>query len=312
MKNTIKAFIVIAALLVVYSACKKQDYTMGDLAGPTNLAITTELVGKDAANPDGDGSGNVNITVSGDNVLAYKVGYDANSLSDYALIPSSGKVTKKFTSIGVNTYKITAIVTGKGGTSATISKDVTVRFDYVFDQTIVTKLTGDASKSWVVDKSIPGHFGVGPWDPTSVTPAWWSAGINEKVSCCPCFYSATFTFTKLTPKTYKIQVVTDKAFTKTGALANGLPGIPATGDEGCYPYAGGTSAFSFVPASSGIPAASTTTTAISLPGVDTYIGYGATKKEYEILSITASALYLRVQGTETGNAWYIKLKPATK
>ncbi len=312
MKNTIKTFIVIAALLVVYSACKKQDYQMGDLTGPSNLVITTEIVGKDAANPNGDGSGNVNITVSADNALAYKVGFDANSVSDYTVIPSTGKVTKKFTSIGTNTYRISAIVTGKGGTTSTVSKEVTVAFDYVFDQTIVTDLTGDASKSWVVDKSVPGHFGVGPWDPTSVTPAWWSAGINEKLSCCPCFYSATFTFTKLTPKTYKLQVVTDNAFTKTGALANGLPGIPATGDEGCYPYAGGTSAFSFVPSSSGIPEASTTTTAISLAGSDTYIGYGATKKEYEILSISPTKMYLRVQGTETGNAWYIQLIPANK
>ena len=32
------------------------------------------------------------------------------------------------------------------------------------------------------------------------------------------------------------------------------------------------------------------------------------KKEYEILSISATAMYLRVQGTETGNAWYLKLK----
>lgn len=30
--------------------------------------------------------------------------------------------------------------------------------------------------------------------------------------------------------------------------------------------------------------------------------------EYEILSITETSLYLRVQGTETGNAWYLKLK----
>ncbi len=311
MKNTIKTLIVIAALLVVYSACKKQDYQMGDLNGPANLVINTELVGQSPENPYGDGSGDVNITISADNALAYKVGFDANSVSDYTVIPSTGKVTKKFTSIGTNTYRITAIVTGKGGTTSTVSKDVTVAFDYVFDQSIVTKLTGDASKSWVVDKSVPGHFGVGPWDPTSVTPAWWSAGINEKLSCCPCFYTATFTFTKVTPKTYKLQVTTDNAFTKTGSLTT-LPGIPATGGEGCYPYPGGTSEFAFVPASSGIPEASTTTTAILLQGVETYIAYGATKKEYEILSITDNTLYLRVQGTETGNAWYIKMIPATK
>jgi hypothetical protein len=31
-------------------------------------------------------------------------------------------------------------------------------------------------------------------------------------------------------------------------------------------------------------------------------------KEYEIMSISATTLKLRVQGTETGNAWYLTLK----
>jgi hypothetical protein len=34
------------------------------------------------------------------------------------------------------------------------------------------------------------------------------------------------------------------------------------------------------------------------------------QKEYEIMVITADYMYLRVQGTETGNAWYLKLVPA--
>jgi hypothetical protein len=64
-----------------------------------------------------------------------------------------------------------------------------------------------------------------------------------------------------------------------------------------------------VPSSSGIAASTPSTkTAIQLEGVNTFIGYGAVLKEYEILAITATSLYLRVQGTETGNAWYIKLK----
>ena len=114
-----------------------------------------------------------------------------------------------------------------------------------------------------------------------------------------------------------MQVTTpDGAFTKTGSLTT-LPGIPGSGDEGCYNYGGGTSAFSFVPASSGAPVVVTnadnstsTQTSILLSGVDTFIGYGAVQKEYEILVITSTYMYLRVQGTETGNAWYLKLKPA--
>ena len=100
----------------------------------------------------------------------------------------------------------------------------------------------------------------------------------------------------------------DGAFTKTGSLTT-LPGIPASGDEGCYSYNGGTSSFSFVPSSTGIAAATPSTqTSILLAGTDTYIGYGAVQKEYEILVLTETYMYLRVQGTETGNAWYLKLK----
>ncbi len=97
--------------------------------------------------------------------------------------------------------------------------------------------------------------------------------------------------------------------TKTGDLAGGLPGIPSTGGEACYSYGGGTSSFSFVPSSSGIASSTPSTkTAILLSGSNTFIGYGAVLKEYEILSITPTSLYLRVQGTETGNSWYLKLK----
>ncbi len=314
MKNTYKTFIGIAALMIVLTACKKQEYSLGDLTPPSNIVITTEVVGQDATHPDGDGSGEVKITVTADNALAYKVDFDASNDVDWKLTPT-GTITAKYSKGGINTYMITALVSGKGGTSSVNTKDVTVRSDYTPDPVIVTNLTGDDSKTWVVDASIPAHFGVGPWNAGSVRPEWWAGAINEKLNCCPCFYTANFKFTKVTDKTFSLTVITDAAFTKTGDLAGGLPGIPATGDEGCYAYAGGTSDFSFIRATSlvpvepTLPANSTTTqTSILLAGFDTYIGYGAVLKEYEILEITPISMYLRVQGTETGNAWYLKLK----
>lgn len=297
-------------LLITISSCKKEDYSMGDLAAPTDVVISTEVVGQDAANPNGDGSGDVKITISGKNVLSYKVDYDASDGIDLAFIPT-GKATKKYTKLGLNTYRITAVAYGKGATATTVTKDVSVQSNFTPDPSIVSNLTGSGSKTWIVDKSIPAHFGVGPWAVTSPTPEWWSASVNEKVACCNCFYTSEFKFTKQANGNYSLQVTSpDGAFTKTGALSGGLPGIPATGDEACYGgYSGGTSSFSFVPASSGLAIATPSTqTAIQLTGTNTFIGYGAVLKEYEILSITADAMYLRVQGTETGNAWYLKLK----
>jgi hypothetical protein len=307
MKNNIKAFLAIATLLIFYSSCQKNSYTLGDLTAPTNLSITTAIVGQSTANPNGDGSGDVKITITAVNALSYKVNYDALTGTVFDYVPTES-ITHRFTTLGTNTYRISAIAYGKGGTASTITKDITVRFDYTPAAAIVTNLTGGTSKTWVVDKSVSGHMGVGPWSGSS-TPEWWAAGVNEKVACCNCFYTATFKFTKATGNAYTLQVTTpDGAFTKTGALAGGLPGIPGSGDEGCYSYGGGTSSFIFLPATSGIAASASTQTVISLAGNNTYIGYGAVQKDYEILSLTATAMYLRVRGTETGNAWYLKLK----
>jgi hypothetical protein len=296
------------ALIVIIGSCEKKEYSMGELAAPSGVTINTVIVGVDATHPNGDGSGDVQISLSGKNALSYKIDYDASDGITLEFL-ANGKTTKKYRKIGLNTYRITVVAYGAGGTSTTVTKDIQVRFDYVPDPAIVANLTGTGSKTWRVDKDIPGHFGVGPWSAGSPTPEWWSAAINEKVGCCNCFYTASFTFTK-TATGYTLAVATpDGAFTKTGALAGGLPGIPSTGGEACYSYAGGTSSFSFVPSGSGIAATTPSTkTAILLIGANTFIGYGALLKEYEILTITPTAMYLRVQGTETGNAWYLKLK----
>ncbi|HWJ27924.1 MAG TPA: hypothetical protein VNS32_15370 [Flavisolibacter sp.] len=308
MKQYISYCLVFAMLLVIGS-CKKKEYSMGNLTAPTDVTITTKIVGQDANHPNGDGSGDVQITLSGKNVLSYNIDYGAGSTVAAKYIPGSS-ITYKYTKLGLNTYTITVVAYGAGATATTVTKTIQVLSTFTPDSTIVTNLTNNSSKSWSVDKSIAGHFGVGPWSTTSVTPEWWSAGVNEKVACCNCFYSATFTFTQVSQDNYTLKVTTpDGAFTKTGALAGGLPGIPSAGDEGCYSYGGGSSSFSFAPSSSGIAAsAPSTKTAIVLSGSNTFIGYGAVQKEYEILSITPTSMYLRVQGTETGNAWYIKLK----
>jgi hypothetical protein len=71
------------------------------------------------------------------------------------------------------------------------------------------------------------------------------------------------------------------------------------------------SSFAFVPSSvsPSNDTVQTTGAAILLGGSGTFIGYGALKKEFEILEITENSMYLRVQGTEPGNAWYLRLVP---
>ena len=306
MKNISKLFLGFFTTVILLTACKDKDYVLGDLKAPTNIVVSAVIKGATSASPNGDGSGDVTFTVTADNALSYKIDYDASNALDLVFLPT-GTITKKFTTLGTNTYKVTAVAYGRGGTSSSLTKDITVQSNFTPDASIVSNLTGGSSKTWYVDKSVAGHFGVGPFS-GSIVPEWWSASVNEKVSAAPCFYSAGFKFTAVSASNFTLQVTTpDGAFTKTGALANGLPGIPGSGGEDCYAYAGGTGNFSFIPASSAIAAAKSTQTSILLSGSNTFIGYGASQKEYEILSITATTMYLRVQGTETGNAWYIKL-----
>ena len=52
-------------LLLVISVCKKKDYNMGDIIAPSDVMINTKIVGQDATHPDGDGSGNVEINLTG-------------------------------------------------------------------------------------------------------------------------------------------------------------------------------------------------------------------------------------------------------
>jgi hypothetical protein len=306
MKNISKLFLSFLATAILLSSCKEKEYVLGDLKAPTNLVITSVVKGVTTATPNGDGSGDVTFTVSAENALSYKIDYDATNSLDLVYLPT-GTITKKYTTLGTNTYKVTAVAYGRGGTSTTITKDITVQSNFTPDAAVVANLTGGSSKTWIVDKSVGGHFGVGPWT-GSIVPEWWAASVNEKVTAAPCFYTAGFKFTAVSAASYTLQVTTpDGAFTKTGGNAT-LAGIPGSGDEGCYAYAGGTSNFSFIPASSAVPTANSTRTSILLAGTNTFIGYGSLQKEYEILSISATAMYLRVQGTETGNAWYLKLK----
>ncbi|MBK8054315.1 MAG: hypothetical protein IPK35_13885 [Saprospiraceae bacterium] len=307
MNNIFKIFITAFCAVIVIS-CEKTDYTLGDLTPPSNIVINADVKGTTTATPNGDGSGDVEFTIKADNALNYRIDFDAADGITPVNLPT-GKTSRKYTKLGVNKYLVTAVVYGKGGASSTATKEITVQSNFTPPAAIITDLTGGSSKTWVVDKSIGGHFGVGPWNDNSRSPEWWAASINEKVACCNCFYSTTFKFTK-TATGYTIDVASpDGAFTKTGSLAGGLPGIPGSGDEGCYSYPGASNGFSFVPSSSGIPASTPSTkTSILLAGNNTFIGYGALQKEYEILTLDSKAMYLRAQGTETGNAWYVRLK----
>ena len=64
-KNLLSAFVLFFAI----SSCNEKDYSLGDLTAPSNIVINAEIVGATAASPNGDGSGDVNFTITADIAL---------------------------------------------------------------------------------------------------------------------------------------------------------------------------------------------------------------------------------------------------
>jgi hypothetical protein len=129
MKTNIKFnFGIFLFLLFVVTSCTEDTYSLGDLKVPTNVVVNAVIVGKDATHPDGDGSGKVNFTITGDNILGSKIDYDNTNSVVWVNFPSDNKVTGTFITdtAGVNTYTVTVVASGVGGIITTVTKDVTV------------------------------------------------------------------------------------------------------------------------------------------------------------------------------------------
>ena len=129
MKTNIKYnFGLFFLLLFVVTACTEENYSFGDLKAPNNVVIGAVIVGKDATHPDGDGSGKVNFMVTGNNILGSKIDYDVTNSVDWVIFPGDNKVTGTFKTetAGVNTYTVTVVASGVGGTLTTVTKNVTV------------------------------------------------------------------------------------------------------------------------------------------------------------------------------------------
>jgi hypothetical protein len=291
MKISFKLFpVYILAVIVGFVSCKKDEYSFGNLKSPANLAITANVVGADAGNPAGDGSGVVSITVTGDNALTYSMDFgDGNKL----VVPS-GKIDYQYTVTGTNDYTITVNVVGTGGIISTISKTVTVFFAYVIPAEVKNALTGGSSRVWVCDKDAGGHFGVGPAD--GFTPIWYAADPNSRL---PCSYDDEITFTKAGDNAIDMEL---NNFGQSFAIGASAAFYGLSNAEDCRDIAaGGVKRLSFVPSTS--PG---TGVQFTVPGNGLLV-FGTGAVQYQILSISETNMHIRCIGID-GNAWYQKLK----
>ena len=118
MKNIRFKLGVFLTLAMLLSSCQDDEGVVGDIVAPSNVSMSATIVGVDANNPNGDGSGLVNFTASADGAITYRYDFGDNSK---VVVAPSGSVSHQFSQTGLNTYTVTVMASGIGGITTTHS-----------------------------------------------------------------------------------------------------------------------------------------------------------------------------------------------
>jgi|LGOV01.1.fsa_nt_gb hypothetical protein len=292
MKNIsllIKSLFIAFSLLIV--GCEKTTYEFGDILTPSNISVTTEIVGSDENNPYGDGSGEVKFTTTSDNAITYKYIHNGSET-----MSPTGVLNYSFGSTGVHKYIVTVVASGKAGVSSSKSVEVEVLVVYSPPADLITMLTGDSSRNWRIKAEETGHFGVGPADESS--SIWWSAAPYDKDGKGAYDDILTFnvdgTFTHTTNNT---------AYGQAGPMTAELGG-----DQGQTPNDDGE--FENFPLDNysenwGLSAPGGQET-LSFTGIGYHGFYVGGDHKYVILTRSDDEMYLRTTGAD-GNGWFVIL-----
>lgn len=295
MKKYIKSFTLIAiAAVITFVGCKKTEYSFGVIKTPTDLTLTTTVLGVSGSNPNGDGTGKVAIVATSTNALSYNINY-GDGITE--VVPS-GVITHKYSSPGTSEYTITVSAVGTGGSLSTMSKKIKVFVDFEIPASMLSNLTNGSSQVWVTDKDAPGHVGVGPL--ADFSPIWYAATPNSRDAC---LYDDEITFTK--DANNKVTMTVDNKG-QTFIIAAATAFYSLAGGDNCYNITTAPKALAFMDATSASTAANSTRIQFMVPG-NGIINFATGGNIYEILSITATTMHLRNIGVD-GNSWYQKLK----
>ena len=121
MKNLI--FILLTFLVFTLQSCSGGENEIEGGNSPTNLSISAIKVGADGNNPNGDGTGVVNFTISATNATSYRV-----LINNETLDLSQNTFSYTFTQGGTNNYEIiVAAYNSAGNTSVNYSLTVFVK-----------------------------------------------------------------------------------------------------------------------------------------------------------------------------------------
>ncbi|AUS05152.1 family 16 glycosylhydrolase [Pseudotamlana carrageenivorans] len=314
MKN-LKYYIgIFVSLMTFATSCQDDDASLGAIIAPTNLSVSAEVVGQDADNPDGDGTGFVDISAKANNFISYKFDFGDGTSE---VVPS-GTTRHRFTKVGVNTYTVIVNAIGTGGVSSSTSIEVTVRSDFD-DPEAKQFLTGGSSRTWYLAASEPAHLGLGPANATIDGegywyPKWYAAQPFEKcaeeISACFCDDELTFTLEANGQLTYELNNNGSTFFNGGNQAIVGGDGS----EDACFDFdTSGTSLVSLAPSSndwSTVPDPDFTArgTAMSFSD-DAFMSYYLGTSDYEIISVSDTELYVRTLDiNDSAIAWYLKFQ----
>jgi len=280
-------FLAIGFLLI---GCEEEKYDFGDLIAPSNLQVVANIIGADADNPYGNGTGQVIFQASASDAITYKYVFGEEST-----MASNGEKSYNFSNTGLHTYTVTVIAVGKGGVGSSKTVEVEVLALYEPPEDLIEMLTGGSSKAWRVKAETAGHMGVGPAD--SETPDWWSAGPYEKSNTG--MYDDEFVFNIDGTILYSTK---GTIFGKADPLEADFGEISeepnSDGEYENYPLEGYSSFYS-----------------LTAPGGEETLNLGKTGYQgfyvggnysFTILSRTADEMHLRTVGYD-GNGWFMIL-----
>ncbi len=283
----------ISLILISFSSCGKDKE---DPKKPSNLVITITIVGQDATNLFGDGSGKIDIVATANDATSYKFELGNGAEQETTV----GSLSYTYTNLGTQNYTIKVTVSNANGSIST-STQITVLYDPY--ASIKKALTNSTSKSWYWNHTQSGHIGQSSLN--EFQPSVYIATPNEFESTA-CLYDDKMTFAKESNGQISFQLDNNGSnyFNKNevfDALGSANPS-----QDACYNYStSGTKTVVFSEATSGILNSTRISFSIANNG---FMSYFLGNSTYEILSISDTEMHLRViqdiNGTKT--AWYHK------
>ncbi|MBC7845989.1 MAG: glycoside hydrolase family 5 protein [Flavobacterium sp.] len=122
--------------LAIFQSCSSDSSGDTGSSAPSDLKITTEIIGATTANPNGDGSGAVKFKATATNAVTYQILVEGKTLA-----MTNGELTYTFTTAGTNTFTATVTAYNAG---KSISTTTSVSLTIVAGQTAadITKAMG--------------------------------------------------------------------------------------------------------------------------------------------------------------------------